>query len=235
MKKMKTRQLLIASASLIFVLLLRSDCFAECTARISGRVTIDGSTPVVRVDVHLLGPRDSERTVRTNNDGEYVFAKVCPGSYRVRPGPAFLENARQPSAYRPSSQEVIIPSGDTIGGGTAPVYVKDINFERTSPPGQGGTRDPGNFIEDKIKIDESVRSGADLKLAREIEDFLESSPACKEHLCELTIKVRNGRVAIAGAMDPNEKSSLTRLGESIGGIRRLDISGVRSKEGPQPK
>ena len=235
MKKTRTRRLLIALAVLVFVALLSADCFAQCTARISGRVTIDGSSPEVRVDVHLLGPGGSDRTARTDNDGQYVFAKVCPGQYRVRPGQAFLENARVASPYRPSSQEVTIPPANKVDGGNSPVVVKGIDFERTSPPGQGGGRDPGNFIADKIRIDESVRSGADLKLAREIEQFLESTLPCKEHLCDLTIKVRSGRVAITGLMDPNERGQLNRIGEAVGGVKRLDISGVRSKEGPQPK
>lgn len=232
MKLIRTRQALIVLASLTFVTLLSGDCLAQCTAQISGRVTIDGSAPDARVDVHLLGSRGSDRAIPTNNDGRYIFGKVCPGSYRVRPGPAWWENAQLPSPYTPSSQEVTIPAANKIQRGNEPVHVKGIDFVRTNPPGQGGGADPGNFIKDKIKIDESVRSARDLKLAREIEQFLESTLPCKEHLCDLTIKVRNGRVAIAGALDPNERSSLNRLGESIGGIRRLDISGVRSKEQP---
>lgn len=131
-----------------------------------------------------------------------------------------------PSPYTPSSQEVTIPSGNRIQSGND--GVKGINFMRSDPPGQGGPSGAGNFIKDKIKIDESVRSGRDLELAREVEQFLENTLPCKEHVCDLTIKVRNGRVAIAGVMQPNEKPLLNKVGEAIGGIRRLDISGVRS-------
>jgi hypothetical protein len=180
------------------------------------------------VDIHLLIEQGRERTVRTDNEGYYSFAKVCPGTYRVRPGPAFMENAMQPSRYTPSSQEVTIPTGNKIQTGNDPVSVKHIDFMRASPPGQGGPSGVGNFIADKIRIDESVRSGQDLKLAREIEQFLEKTLPCKEHGCDLTIRVRNGRVAIAGVMQPNDKPLLNKVGEAIGGVRRLDISGVRS-------
>lgn len=200
--------------------------FRDCNHRISGRVTLDGSTPDRRVDVHLLSEQRKERTTRTDNDGQYAFAKVCPGSYRVRPGPAFLENAMQPSRYTPSSREVTMPQG---GDNFA---IANVDFMRNNPPGQGGPGGAGNFIEDQIKIDESVRSAQDLKLAREIERFLEKTLPCKEHLCDLTIKARNGRVTIAGVMQPNDKPLLNKVGEAIGGIRRLDITGVRSKEQP---
>lgn len=235
MKILRTYRRSIVLSSLFFVAMIAapSSSFAQgCTNRISGRVTLDGSTPERRVDVHLLLEQGRDRTVRTDNDGYYSFAKVCPGSYRVRPGPAFLENAMQPSRYTPSSQEVTIPSGNKIQTGNGPVSVKHIDFMRASPPGQGGPSGVGNFIADKIRIDESVRSGQDLKLAREIEQFFENTLPCKEHLCDLTISVRNSRVALAGVMQPNDKPLLKKVGEAIGGIRRLDISGVKFKEQP---
>lgn len=227
MKSVRTCQLLIVPSLLFLAVMLAApkSSFGQpkgCTHRISGRVTLDGSTPDRRVDVHLLIEQGRERTVRTDNDGYYAFAKVCPGSYRVRPGPAFLENAMQPSRYTPSSREVTVPP---VAGNSA---MASVDFMRTDAPGQGGPRGAGNFIENQIKVDESTRAGRDLKLAREIEQFLENTLPCKEHLCDLTIKVRNGRVAIAGVMQPNDKPLLNKVGEAIGGVRRLDISGVRS-------
>lgn len=238
MKKIRTFQRLIAPSLLLVAVVCAApqSNFAQptdCTHRISGRVTLDGSTPDARVDVHLLGPHGSDRTTRTNNDGQYAFAKVCPGTYRVRPGPAFLENSMQSSRYTPSSKEVTIPSGTAIQAGNAkPVSLKDIDFMRVSPPGQGGSRDPGNFIDDRIRVDESTRSGRDLKLAREIEHFLENTLACADHLCDLTIKVRNGRVDIAGVMEPNDKPFLEKVRENVVGVRSLNTSQVRSKEQP---
>lgn len=226
MKTVRTCQLLAPLLLFFAVIVTASNSsFAlpkGCTHRISGRVTLDGSTPDRRVDVHLLIEQGRERTVRTDNDGYYAFAKVCPGSYRVRPGAAFLENAMQPSRYTPSSREV------TVGN----FAIANVDFMRTDAPGQGGPRGAGNFIADKIKVDESTRAGRDLKLAREVEQFLENTLPCKEHVCDLTIKVRNGRVSIAGVMQPNDKPLLNKVGEAIGSIRRLDISGVRSKEQP---
>jgi hypothetical protein len=226
MKIARTCQLL-ASLLLFFTVIVTASksSFAQprgCPHRISGRVTLDGSTPDRRVDVHLLIEQGRERTVRTDNDGYYAFAKVCPGTYRVRPGAAFLENAMLPSMYSPSSREV------TVGK----FAIANVDFMRTDAPGQGGPRGAGNFIEDEIKVDESTRAGRDMQLAREVEQFLENTLPCKEHVCDLTIKVRNGRVAIAGVMQPNDKPLLKKVGEAIGGVRRLDISGVRSKEQP---
>lgn len=198
----------------------------DCTHRITGRVTLDGSTPDRRLDVHLLAEQGKERTTRTDNDGYYAFAKVCSGSYRVRPGPAFLENARQPSRYTPSSREVSVPEG---AGNLA---IANVDFMRSDAPGQGGPGGAGNFIDNQIRIDESTRSGRDLKLAREIERFLEQTLPCNERQCDLTIKVRDGRVTIAGVMQPNDKPLLNKVGEAISGVRRLDISGVKSKEQP---
>lgn len=230
MKTVRTCQLL-APLLVSFAVMLAApkSSFAQpkgCTHRISGRVTLDGSTPDRRVDVHLLIEQDRERTMRTDNDGYYSFAKVCPGSYRVRPGAAFLENAVQSSRYTPSSREVKVPQRAVNSA------IANVDFMRTDAPGQGGSRGAGNFIADAIKVDESTRAGRDLNLAREVEQFLENTLPCKEHVCDLTIKVRNGRVAIAGVMQPNDKPLLNKVGEAIGGIRRLDITGVRSKEQP---
>jgi osmotically-inducible protein OsmY len=188
-------------------------------------VTLDGSAAVARLDMHLLSDDDPEQEVRTNNDGYYSFRRVCPGRHTVRPGPAWWENARLPSPYRPSSREVFVR---VVEG--SPAVITGINFEQTNPPGQGGPSGAGNFIKDQIKVDESVRAGRDMKLAREIEQFLEQTLPCKEHQCDLTIKVQNGRVTIAGVMQPNDKPLLNKVGEAIGGVRRLDISGVRSIE-----
>lgn len=227
----RKHQIRLFSVALFFVALCiaSSNCFAECITRISGRVTLDGSAPVARLDMHLLSDNQPEVSTRTNADGYYSFRNVCVGAHTVRPGPAWWENAQVASPYRPSSRQVFVREPER----GRPAVITGINFERTSPPGQGGGRDPGNFIEDKIKIDESVRSGRDLKLAKEIEQYLESTLPCKEHLCDLTIKVRNARVTITGIMGPDfDKSSLNKVGEAIGGVRRLDISGVRSKEQP---
>jgi hypothetical protein len=229
MKTVRTCQLLALLLFLAVIVTASNSSSAQtkgCTHRISGRVTLDGSTPDRRVDVHLLIEQGRERTVRTDNDGYYSFAKVCPGSYRVRPGAAFLENAMQPSRYTPSSREVRVPQG---AGNFA---IANVDFMRTDAPGQGGPRGAGNFIEDQIKVDESTRAGRDLKLAQEVEQFLENTLPCKEHVCDLTVKVRNGRVTIAGVMQPNDKPLLNKVGEAIGGVRRLDISGVKSKEQP---
>lgn len=225
MKIIRACRLLIVPSLLFFAVMLAApkSSFAQikgCTHRISGRVTLDGSTPDRRVDIHLLIEQGRERTVRTDNDGYYAFAKVCPGSYRVRPGPAFLENAMQPSRYTPSSREVIVGN----------FKIANVDFMRSDEPGQGGSRGPGNFIKDQIRVDESTRAGRDLNLAREIEQFFENTLPCNE--CDLTIRVRNGRVTIAGVMQPNDKPLLNKVGEAIGGIRRLDISGVKSKEQP---
>jgi hypothetical protein len=232
MKTIRKNQMLILTLLLFIAAMMLAtpqNCFArpkDCAHRISGRVTKDGSVPERRIDVHLLSEQRKERTERTDNDGYYAFEKVCSGSYRVRPGPAFLENARQPSRYTPSSREVRVPRGDNDFG------LANVDFMRTNPPGQGGPRDAGNFIEDRIKIDESVRSGQDMKLAREIEQFLEKTLPCKEHLCDLTIKVSNGRVALTGIIAPEDKPLLNKVRESISGVRRLDLGKVKSKEQP---
>jgi hypothetical protein len=229
MKAIRAHQLVITLASLVLTLLLSGDCFAQCTARISGRVSLDGSG---RIDVHLLDTSRGDRATPTDNNGRYAFTKVCPGSYRVRPGPAWWENAMLPSPYTPSSQEVTIPSGNVIqAGNDGPVNIKGIDFRRTAPPGQGEPQDLRDFVKEKIQIDESVRAGRDLRFAQEIEQFLEITLPCNKRLCDLTIKVRNGRAAIAGVMQPNDRPLLDKLGEAIGG-NRVDVSGVRSKEQP---
>ena len=226
MKTIRAHQAPIVLASVFFTVLMSGNCFAQCITRISGRVTLDGTAPVAHQDMYLLSDNQPEVSTRTNTDGYYSFRGVCIGAHTVRPGPAWWENAMLPSPYRPSSRRVFVREPER----GRPAVITGINFERTNPPGQGGPRDPGNFIEDKIKIDESVRGG-DLKFAREIEQFLESTLPCKEHLCDLTIKVRNGRVAIVGVTQPNDRPLLDKLGEAIGG-NRVDVSGVRSKEQP---
>lgn len=229
MKRIRKYQAPVFSVAVFLAALwlASSHCFAQCITQVRGRVTLDGSAPVARLDMHLLSDNQPEVSTRTNTDGYYSFRNVCVGAHTVRPGPAWWENAQVASPYRPSSRQVFVRE---VPG--RPAVITGINFERANPPGQGGGSGPGNFIKDRIKIDESVRSGRDLKLAREIEQYLESTLPCKEHLCDLTISVRNGRVAIAGVMQPNDKPLLNKVGEAIGGIRRLDISGVRSKEQP---
>lgn len=213
----------------------------DCSHQISGRVTRGGSAPDAGVEMHLLGGArrgdrmvntDNTGTVPTDDTGRYAFANLCPGTYRIRPGPAWWENAMLPSPYTPSSQEVTIPAGNVIQRGhDGPVYIKGIDFQRTAPPGVGEPQDLRDFVKEKIKIDESVRAGRDLRFAQEIEQFLESTLPCKERLCDLTIKVRNGRAAIAGAMDPNERPLLDKLAQAIG-ANRLDISGVKGHINP---
>ena len=64
MKILRTYQGPIVLSSLFFVAMLAAptSSFAQgCTNRISGRVTLDGSTPDRRVDVHLLIEQGRER------------------------------------------------------------------------------------------------------------------------------------------------------------------------------
>jgi hypothetical protein len=201
----------------------------DCKHRIGGRVTRSsnsGPVPERRVEVHLFnGQGEFINTVRTDNDGYYVFADLCPGTYKVRPGPRWLENMEGPiltPMYTPSSRNVTVPT--KINSVISPTH---IDFRRNEPPPPG---EPPEEREEKgIKIDESTREGRDMELAVRVEHFLEATLPCKgPRRCNLTIKVRNGQVELSGIIDPEDRPLVEKVREKVQGVRSLNLGKLRS-------
>lgn len=201
----------------------------NCNLRIGGTVTrnAQGSpAPERRVEVHLYDKSgDLIATVRTDSDGYYAFENVCPGTYTVRPGPAWVANVegpRLPALYTPSSRRVTVPSKpkDVLSP-------NHVNFVRNEPP-PPDQPDPERGKEEEIRIDESTRAGQDAELAARIRDFLEKNlkPCVGPIRCNLLIKVRERIVELSGILYPNDKPALERI-RNIQGVRSVNLDRIR--------
>lgn len=225
--------LLIKSESMIISLLLvfaaNSIVSAQvCKLRLGGQVTRSserGPLPQARVPVNLLNEKGEKTTVRTDHNGDYVFAGLCPGRYTVYPGPVLVEseNSPVPSLYTPAFKKIRIPAPENQLSNTA-----HIDFLRKEPPPRKSD-DYEQKSNETINIDEMTRAGQDLNIAGRVKEFLLKNIRNPNdpRYCQLTIRVNNGHVELAGRLKSDQKMALEKIRDHVGQVKSVNLDMVR--------
>ena len=161
-------KLIKPSAAAALLVLVSVACFGQdkSTATIKGKVRVEKGSPAGVAVVLLQGEREAARTT-TDRKGDFVLARVTPGTYSVK--------FRKPGLSVGTISDVVVRAGQTRSLGDHLYLTVDegsIAFIRGSVFSEGGHSVPGVRVELAKVINEQSTQKLDSRVTGETGEFV---------------------------------------------------------------